>query len=111
MKLNVEYLTLGLKIVQSITQIKPLSSLSFSLSEEGVDAANEVMALTEWGLGKNAFKLKQSALGVFNYILKHPKGAPININLTESEIKAMKKVMNLIERSLNKRTTGVSPLQ
>jgi len=108
LEINEESLNVGLEIVQCLSELKPLSSLSFTLSNEGVDAVNQVFALAEWGIGKNAYKLKESALKVFNDILEHPDGAPINVNLTEYEIKAMNMVMDLIDRSLDKHTNGVS---
>jgi hypothetical protein len=107
LEINEESLGIGLEIVQCLSEIKPLSSLSFKLNDEGVEAVNEVLALAEWGIGKNAYKLKEAALDVFNGMLEHPDGAPINVNLTEYEIKAMKTVMDLIERSLDKHADGV----
>jgi len=107
LEINEESLSIGLEIVQSLTELKPHTSLSFMLSEEGVSAVNEVLALTEWGIGKNAHKLKKSALAVFNSILEHPNGAPVNINLTRFDIKAMKKVRKLIKKSLNNHKNGI----
>jgi hypothetical protein len=106
-EINEESLSIGLEIVQCLTEIKPLTSLSFTLSKEGVVAVNEVLELSEWGIGKNAHKLKESAFKVFNGILEHPSGAPINVNLTEFEINAMNKVLSLIEKSLNEHKNGV----
>lgn len=106
-EINEESLGIGLEIVQCLSEIKPLSSFSFTLNDAGVDAINEVLALTEWGIGKNAYKLKEAAMDVFSDILEHPDGAPVNVNLTEYEIKAMNKVTDLIERSLDKHTNSV----
>ena len=108
LEINEESLCIGLEIVQCLSEIKPLQSLSFTLSNEGVIAVNEVSTLTEEGIGKNAYKLKEAALDVFNAILEHPDGVPINVNLTEYEIKAMKTVMDVIERSLDKHTDDAS---
>jgi hypothetical protein len=107
LEINEKALGIGLEIVQNLSELKPLSSLSFTLSNEGVEAVDEVLTLSEWGIGKNAYKLKEAALEIFNDILEHPMGAPINVNLTEYEIKAMKTVMELIESSLDKHTNGV----
>jgi hypothetical protein len=107
LEINEEFLNIGLEIVQCLSELKPLSSLSFTLSHEGVDAVKEVLTLAEWGIGKNAYKLKESSLEVFNGILDHPDTAPVNVNLTEYEIKAMNKVKDLIERSLDKHTNSV----
>ena len=107
LEINEKALGIGLEIVQSLSELKPLSSLSFTLSNEGVEAIDEMLALSEWGIGKNAYKLKEAALGVFEDILEHPMGAPINVNLTEYEIKAMKTVRELIDTSLDKQTSGV----
>ena len=104
--INKESLSIGLEIVQCFTELKPRTSLSFTLSEEGVNAVNEVLALAESGIGDNAHKLKGAALEVFNGILEHPNGAPINVNLTKYDIKAMEKVKQIIERTLDKRTNG-----
>ena len=107
LEINEESLNIGLEIVQCLTELKPRTSLSFTLSEEGIEAVNEVLALTEWGIGKNAHKLKKSALAVFNGILDHPNCAPVNVNLTRFDIKAMKKVKRLIKKSLNNHKNGV----
>ena len=107
LEINEGTLSIGLEIVQCLIEIKPRTSLSFTLSEEGVNAVNEVSALTEWGIGKNAHKLKKSALEVFIGILEHPNGAPVNVNLTRFDIKAMKKVRKLIKKSLNNHKNGV----
>lgn len=107
LEINEESLGIGLEIVQQLSELKSLSSFSFTLSDEGVDAVNEVLELTEWGIGENAYKLKEAAIGVFSDILEHPDGAPVNVNLTEYEIKAMEKVTDLIERSLDKHNDGV----
>jgi hypothetical protein len=107
LEINEESLNIGLEIVQQLSEVKPLSSLSFTLSDQGVDAVNEVLELTEWGIGKNAYKLKEAAIEVFSDILEQPDGTPVNVNLTEYEIKAMEKVTDLIEKSLDKNTNGV----
>jgi hypothetical protein len=107
LEINEEALNIGMEIVQCLSELKPHTSLSFTLSEEGVGAVNEMLALTEWGIGKNAHKLKKSALAVFNGILEHPNDTPVNVNLTRFEIEAMKKVRQIIKKSLNNHKNGV----
>ena len=93
-------------IVGAITNIKPLTSLSFTLNAEGVTAINETLRLVEWGIGKNKPKLKETALDVLSPLGEADQGMPLNVNLTEYEIKALEEVLALIERSISKHKDG-----
>ena len=81
LEINVESLEIGLAIVQELTYIKPYSSLSFKLRQEGFEAIKEVIQLTERKMGKNMYKLKKSALEFLNYLIEYPPGEPLNDSL------------------------------
>jgi hypothetical protein len=87
--------------------LKPLSSLSFTLSTDGLEAVNEVQRLIDWGIGKNKSKIKDAALSVISPLAESDPGLPNNVNLTEFDIKSMEEVLALIERSLSKHKDGV----
>lgn len=95
------------EIIGAFTNLKPLTSFSFTLNDEGLTALKETLRLIEWGIGKNKLKLKEAALEVLSPLSDDDQGAPININLTEYEIKAMEEVSVLIERAISKHKDGM----
>ena len=106
-ELNIDSIEVAQQIVGTLVGIKPLNSLSFTLSEEGVDAVNETVKLVEWGIGKNKTKIKKAALDTLKPLAESEPAKPINVNLTEFEIKTMEEVLELIERALEKHKDGV----
>lgn len=95
------------EIIETIANIKPLTSLSFTLNSDGITALKETLKLIEWGIGNNKPKLKEAALAVLSPLVDIDKGLPMNVNLSEYEIKAMTEVLALIERSITNYKDGV----
>jgi len=94
-------------IFSEFCNMKPESSLSFSLTEEGVLAMTEAKKLAEWGIGGNKPKLKETALEHLEVFQKSRAGEPVNVNFTEYEIKAMGEVLAVIEKALESHEDGV----
>ncbi len=108
-EINVESIQTGHKIVETFANLKPLSSLSFTLNTDGLAAVSEVVRLVHWGIGKNKSKLKDAALDMLLPLAESEPGIPNNVNLTEFDIKAMEEVLTLIDRALSKHKDGVVP--
>ena len=106
-EIKIEDLQTAQKIVNTVIAIKPLTSFSFTLKGEGLTALKETLRLIEWGIGKNKLKLKEAAIDVLSPLVDVDQGLPVNVNLTEYEIKAMEEVSALIERSISKYKDGV----
>ena len=106
-EINVVDLGTAMEIIETLAGLKPLTSFSFSLNEEGVSAVNEVLRLVEWGIGKNKPKLKEAALDVLLPLVEPEPGTPLNVNLTEYEVKSLVEVLALIVRALDKHKDGV----
>lgn len=98
------------EIVETIANIKPETSLSFTLSSEGLRAVMASLQLIDWGIGKNKPKLKAAALEVITPLADAEPGLPNNVNLTEFELKAMEEVLAVLERALSKEKDGVITL-
>lgn len=94
-------------IFSEFASMKPERSLSFSLTEEGVDAISEAKKLAEWGIGGNKPKLKETALEYIEDLEDSNPGEPLNVNFTEYEIKAMGEVLSVIERAMENHEEGV----
>jgi hypothetical protein len=107
LEINIEDIQTAQEIVGKIASLKPLTSLSFTLSAEGLSAVKETLRLIEWGIGKNKPKLKQAALDVLSPVAGSDPGVPNNINLTEFDIKAIEEVLAVIERALSKYKDGM----
>lgn len=105
--ISVESIKKGGEIAGVLAELKPNTSLSFTLSEEGYAAIKETIRLVEWGMGKNMQKLKEAALGVLSPFLDDPAGNPLNVNLTEQEVKSLQEVHKLVERSVKRERDGV----
>ncbi len=101
-EIPVEHLELGEEIIGAMAALRPFQSLSFALSEDGAAALAEMVGLTKKRMGKNMPKLREAALGVLTPLTSHSAGTPINVNLTDYEVKAMTEVLALIQRNLKK---------
>jgi len=108
-EISAESIQTGQDIVETFVNLKPLSSLSFTLNPEGLEAISDVVRLVNWGIGKNKPKLKDAALDVLSPLAESEPGIPNNVNLTEFEIKAMEEVLALIDRAASKHKDGVVP--
>lgn len=89
---------LGKEIVGTLAELKPDSSFSFILSENGHRAVQAVYDLTESDMPGNMPRLQEAALEVLKPLFDDPAGTPLNVNLDENDVKAMGKVLELIER-------------
>ena len=105
--LKIESIEIAQQVVGTLAGIKPLNSLSFTLSEDGLGAVNETVKLVEWGIGKNKSKIKRAALEILNPLAESEPAKPLNVNFTELEVKSMEEVLELIERALEKHKDGV----
>ncbi|MGD8458588.1 MAG: hypothetical protein PVF83_19600 [Anaerolineales bacterium] len=106
-EIKIEDLQTAKEIVEKIAGTKPLTSLSFTLNGDGLSSLKETLRLIDWGIGNNKPKLKEAALDVLSPLIDVDQGVPINVNLTEYEIKAMEEVLALLERSISKNKEGV----
>jgi len=100
-------LEVGFEIVKEISEFRPFSSISFHSSEKILSGIKEVNKLAIWGMAKNRHKMKDTAIKILNSILCCEPEEPVNLNLSKYEIKSIKALSNLIERSLEKRKDGV----
>lgn len=107
LRINPELLVKAKEIFSTIGQYRPEHSLSFVLSPEGADAVSDTLKIVEWGIGGNKSKLKATALEVLGEINGVPSGAPVNINLTEYELKSMDEVVTAIEKAIENHRDGV----
>lgn len=94
-------------IFSELANLKPETSLSFTLTEQGADAISQAIVLAEWGIGGNKSKLKETALENLSEIDQVPAGEPVNVNFTEYEVKAMGEVLSVIEKALDKHEDGI----
>jgi hypothetical protein len=106
-KIDVERIEIAKEIFSTLSALRPLQSFSFSLDTNGMDALNETLVLIDWGIGGNKPKLKEAALEVVTPLSEREAGSPLNVNLTEYEIKAMEEVASVIARALEQQDDGV----
>jgi hypothetical protein len=94
-------------IFTELSSLKPETSLSFTLTDQGADAVSQAIVLAEWGIGGNKSKLKETALENLAAMDQVPAGEPVNVNFTEYEVKSMGEVLAAIEKALEKHEDGV----
>ena len=97
---NLESLKYSQNIISVLAGLRPEKSLSFMLTDEGVEAVKEMMTLTDAKMPGNMPKLKEAALQVLAPLTEFESAVPRNVNLTEYEIKAMAKVQELVEKAV-----------
>ena len=105
--INPELLPKAAEIISILAQQRPEKSLSFVLSAEGADAVSDMIKIVAWGIGGNKPKIKATAFEVLGSINEVPSGAPVNVNLTEHEIKAMQEVLAAVEKAHERHQEGV----
>jgi hypothetical protein len=105
--INPEITEVAKGIFTEFAELKPETSLSFTLSEEGVEAISQAIELAEWGIGGNKPKLKKTALEILNKIEKSEPGEPVNVNFTKYEVKSMGEVLSVVEKVLEEHEEGV----
>ena len=94
-------------IFTELANLKPETSLSFRLSEQGANAISQAIVLAEWGIGGNKSKLKETALENLAVMDQVPAGEAVNVNFTEYEVKSMGEVLAVIEKALETHEDGV----
>lgn len=107
--INPERLELAEEIFKTLADLRPEKSLSFTLAVEGAEAVEDALLIVEWGIGGNKPKLKEAALEVVSAINEVPHGQPVNVNLTEYEIKAMGEVVEAVNKAGESHKEGVLP--
>lgn len=95
------------EIFTSLSDLRPEKSLSFVLTEDGVEAIQEAKKLAEWGIGGNKPKLKAAAIECLDHMGEAEAGTPVNVNFSEYEIKAILEVLSVIERALERQEDGI----
>ena len=108
-QIEVESVELAKQIMDQLSQVRPEQSLSFVLNDDGVAAIGESIKIAEWGIGGNKPKLKATALEILNSINEVAAGEPVNINLTEYEVKSMEEVLEVLTKALEVHEEGVLP--
>ena len=106
-EIDVDRLNQSREIVENLIELKPYTSLSFVLNDDGFAAIEETISLAEWGIGRNKTRIKEAALRVLNRLVAHPAGSPLNVNLTEKESESMDEVLWQIDRALEQHREGV----
>lgn len=87
--------------------LRPEHSLSFTLTDQGIEAISEAKKLADWGIGGNKPKLKEAAIDYLEVLGEASAGDPVNVNFTEYELKAMGEVLSVIEKALEDHNEGV----
>jgi hypothetical protein len=106
-RINPELFSKAKEIFGTLALQRPEHSLSFVLSSEGAEAVFDTIKIVEWGIGGNKPKLKATALEVLGNIGAVDAGSPINVNLTEYEIKAMGEVVEAIDKAESNHQDGM----
>lgn len=107
LKIDPKAAELAAEIVAALAALRPEKSLSFVLSPEGKLAVEQAISITDWGIGGNKPKLKETALENLSLINNIEAGHPVNVNLTDYEIKAMGEVLDVIRRVLENHQNGI----
>jgi hypothetical protein len=110
LSLDVAIAEKGVEIFDVLSGLTPEKSLSFVLTDEGVEAIQLAIALTEWGIGGNKPKLKETALECLNQISEVDAGDPVNVNFTEYEVKSMEEVLAVFQKALEQQKDGILEL-
>lgn len=104
-----DLLEISKKVFGTLAELRPEHSFSFSLTPEGADALQDAVKIVEWGIGGNKPKLKATALEIMERMVQIEHGRPINVNLTEYEVKSMEEVFLAIEKAAESHNEGVLP--
>lgn len=90
---------IGKEIISALVSLRPEKSFSFVLNEEGHQALKALVDLTEEKMPKNMTRMLDSVVETLSPLTNYEPGAPLNVNLNEDDLKAMEKVMELVERN------------
>ena len=106
-EIEVEKIQQSREIIENLAELRPYTSFSFVLNDEGYAAMEQTISLAEWGIGRNKARIKEAALQVLNRLVAHPAGTPLNVNLTEKEAESLDEVLWQIDRALEQHKEGV----
>ncbi len=106
-KINPKLLETAREVFVTISEQRPEHSFSFVLTEEGYHALEDAIKVVEWGIGGNKPKLKETALEQLAEFMNIAQGNPVNINMTEYELKSMGEVVEAIDKALDSHEDGV----
>ena len=105
-KINPELLEIAVDVFKTLSEQRAEHSFSFLLTEDGYNAVPDVIKVVEWGIGANKSKLKTTALEILTEIAEVEQGVPINVNMTDYELKSMVEVAQAIEKALESHDAG-----
>lgn len=108
-KIEPELLGVAIDIFQTISEQRAEHSFSFTLTEDGYRAIPETIRVVGWGIGDNKPKLKATALEYLVEIEAVEQGMPVNINLTEYELKSMGEVVVALQKAHDSHKDGELP--
>ena len=106
-RIDPDLLKTAREIFSTISEQRPEHSFSFVLTEEGYKALNDAVKVVEWGIGGNKPKLKETALEHLSAFQSVSQGNPVNINMSEYELKSMGEVVEAIDKALESHADGL----
>lgn len=98
---NNSSIQLALQIITTLNSIPPHTSLSFVLDQSGLDALQEIAEIVEEKFPKNMTNMRAAAIETLAPLTEGHPNVPLNVNLTEEDIKALQKIQEILERDLD----------
>ena len=105
-KIDPELLSVSKEVFSTLSEQRAEHSFSFLLTADGFNSIPDTIKVVEWGIGGNKSKLKATALEILNEIAAVDQGMPINVNLTEYELKSMEEVALALEKAIEAHKDG-----
>ncbi len=105
-KIDPELLVIAKDIFQQLSEQRADHSFSFTLTDEGFRSIPETIRVVEWGIGGNKSKLKATALEILSGIEEIDQGLPVNVNMSEYDLKSMEEVVLALEKALDSHEDG-----
>lgn len=90
--------SIGREIVSVLAGLQPGKSFSFILNEQGISALKALCQLYEEKIPQNMTRIKESLDQILLPLSNEEPGIPLNLNLSEDDIRAMEKVLDLVDR-------------
>jgi hypothetical protein len=97
--INPDLLSVAKEVFSTLSEQRAEHSFSFLLTEDGFNSISDTIKVVEWGIGGNKSKLKATALEILEEFATVDQGVPINVNLTEYELKSMEEVALALEKA------------
>lgn len=105
-KIDPDLLIVAKEVFSTLSEQRAEHSFSFLLTEDGFNSIPDTIKVVEWGIGGNKSKLKATALEILDEIVAVDQGVPINVNLTEYELKSMEEVALALEKAMEEHNEG-----